>query len=88
MLRTKKGGRLSVISHVLSRFCLLRHGIEGKIQERIEVTGRRGRRRKQLLNDLKERRGYWKLEEEALGRILWRTSFGGPYGSFSKQPTE
>jgi hypothetical protein len=30
------------------------------------VTGRRGRRRKQLLDDCKEERGYWKLKEEAL----------------------
>jgi hypothetical protein len=38
--------------------------IEGKLQERIEMTGRRGRRRKQLLDDLKEKRRYWKLKEE------------------------
>jgi len=37
---------------------------------------RRGRRRKQLLNDLKEKRGYWKLKEEILDHILWRTGFG------------
>jgi hypothetical protein len=40
----------------------------------IEVTGRRGRR-KQRLDDLRETR-YWKLEEEALDRTLWRTRFG------------
>jgi hypothetical protein len=34
------------------------------------MTGRRGRRRKQLLDDLKEKRGYWKLKEEALARTL------------------
>jgi len=33
-------------------------------EERTEVTGRRGRRFKQLLNDLKEKGGYWKLKEE------------------------
>jgi hypothetical protein len=32
----------------------------------VEVTGRRGRKRKELLNDLKEKRGYWKLKEKAL----------------------
>jgi len=26
-----------------------------------EVTGRRGRRRKKLLDDLQENKGYWKL---------------------------
>jgi len=35
--------------------------------------GKRGRRRKQLLVGLKEKRGHWKLKEEALDRILWRT---------------
>jgi hypothetical protein len=34
------------------------------------VTGRRGRRRRKLLNDLKERRGYLHLKEEALDRTL------------------
>jgi hypothetical protein len=46
----------------LSRKCLLKHVIEGKIEGRIEVTGRRERRSKQLLDDLKEERGYWKLK--------------------------
>jgi hypothetical protein len=43
--------------------------IEGKLEGRIEMTGRRGRRRKQLLDDLKEKRRYWKLKEEALDRL-------------------
>jgi len=33
-------------------------------------------RRKQLLGDLKETTGYWKLKDEALDLILWRTRFG------------
>jgi hypothetical protein len=45
-----------------------------------EVTGRRGRKRKQILDDLKERRGYCKLKKEALDRTLWRTCFGRGYG--------
>jgi hypothetical protein len=32
----------------------------------IEVTGRRGRRRRKLLDDLKERKGYSHLKEEDL----------------------
>ena len=40
------------------------------------MTGRRGRRRKQLLDDLKVMRECWKLKEEALDRTLWRTGFG------------
>jgi hypothetical protein len=42
--------------------------IEGKLEGRIKMTGRRGRRRKQILDDLKEKIGYWKLNEEALDR--------------------
>jgi hypothetical protein len=48
----------------------LKRVIEGKIEGRIEVTGRRGRRRKRLLDDFKEMREYWKLKEEALDRTL------------------
>jgi hypothetical protein len=47
--------------------------IEGKLEGRIEMTGRQVRRRKQLLDYLKEKRRYWKLKEEALDRTLWRT---------------
>jgi hypothetical protein len=52
------------------------------------VTGRGGRRRKQPLDDLKEKRGYWKLKEEALDRTMWRTRFGRDYGAFVRQITE
>jgi hypothetical protein len=55
--------------------CLLKHVIEGKLEGRIEMTGRRGRRRKQLLDNLKEKRSYWKLKEEALDCTLGRTRF-------------
>ena len=47
-----------------------------KIHARLEVKGRRWKRCKQLLDDLKERRGYWKLREEAQDRTVWRTGFG------------
>jgi hypothetical protein len=46
------------ICHILRRNCLLQRVIRGKIQGGIEVTGRQGRRRRKLLDDLKERRGY------------------------------
>jgi hypothetical protein len=64
------------IGHILRRNCFLKHIIERKIEGRIEVTGRRQRRRKQLLYYLKEKRGYWKLEEEALDRTVCRTRLG------------
>jgi hypothetical protein len=37
------------------------------------VTGRQGRNRKQLVDDLKEKRGCWKLKEKALDGNVWRT---------------
>jgi hypothetical protein len=46
------------IGHILCRNCLLQQVIEGQIKGGIEGTGRRGRRRRKLLDDLKERRGY------------------------------
>jgi hypothetical protein len=45
------------IGHILRGNCLLQRVTEGKIQGGIEVTGRQGRRRRKLLDDLKERRG-------------------------------
>ena len=53
------------IGHILRRNCLLKHVIEGKIEGRVEVTGRRGRRRGQLLDDIKKK-GYCIFKEEAL----------------------
>jgi hypothetical protein len=58
------------IGHILRRNCILQQVIEGKIQGRIEVTGRQGRRRRKLLDDLKEGRGYSHLKEDALDRII------------------
>jgi hypothetical protein len=57
----------------------------GKLEGRIEMTGRRGRRRKQLLDALKEKRRYWKLKEEAIDRTMWRTHFGRGYGPVVRQ---
>jgi len=55
--------------------CLLKQVIEGKIKGEIEVTIRRGRRHKKLLDDLKNRRGYSHLKEEALDRTMLEESF-------------
>jgi hypothetical protein len=44
------------------------------------VTGRQGRRRRKLLDDLKERRGYSHLKEEILDRTRWRAGFGRGFG--------
>jgi len=50
--------------------------------------GRRGRRHKQLLNDRKEKRGYWKCKEEALARTVWRIRFGTGYWPVVLRTTE
>jgi hypothetical protein len=65
--------------------CLLQQVIEGKIKGGIEVRGRRGRRRRKLLDDLKEGRGYSHLKEEALDRTMWRARFGRGFGSVVRQ---
>jgi hypothetical protein len=53
----RKRGNTIRIYHSLCRNCHLKHVIEGKVEGRIEVTRRRGRRSKQLLDDLKENIG-------------------------------
>jgi hypothetical protein len=68
------------IGHILHRNWLLQRVIEGKIQGGIEVTGRQGRRRRKLLDELKERRGHSQLKEEALDRTMWRARFGRGFG--------
>ena len=47
---------------------------------KIEVTRRQGRRRKKLLDDLEDKRGYCELKEEALDRTMWRNRFGRDFG--------
>jgi hypothetical protein len=72
--------KVNWIGHILRRNCLLQRVIEGKIQAEIEETGRQGRRRTKLLDDLKERRGYFHLKEEALGGTTLRARFGRGFG--------
>jgi hypothetical protein len=73
------------IGHILRRNCLLEQVIEGKIKGEMEVTTRRRRRCKQLLDDLKDRRGYSDLKEEVLNVSLWRNRFGGGIGPVIRQ---
>jgi hypothetical protein len=54
-LRTIKIRKTNWIGHILHRNCLLKHATEGKIEGRIEVRRRRGRRRKHFLDHLKVR---------------------------------
>ena len=64
------------IGHILRRNCLLKQVIEEKIKGEMEVARRRGRRCKKLLDDLKDRRRYSHLKEEALDRRNLDTSGG------------
>ena len=76
------------IGHILRRNCLLQGVIKGKKKGGIEVTGKRGRRRRKLLDDLKERRGYSHLKEEALDRAMWRAGFGRGFEPVVRQTAE
>jgi len=80
--------KASWIGHILSRNCLLKQVIEGKIKGEMEVTRRRGRGRKQLLNVLKGRRGYFHLKEEALDRTMSGNRFRGGFGPVVRQNAE
>jgi hypothetical protein len=97
LLRVKEKGNIlhgiskrkaNSMGHILRRNCLLRQVVEGKIKGGIEVTGRHGRRRGKLLDDLKERRGYSHLKEEAVDRTMWRARFGTGFGPVVRQTTK
>ena len=76
----------------LVTFCVETAFYNGLLKERyrgrIEVTGRRGRRRRKLLDNLKERRGYFHLKEEALDRTMWRAGFGRDFGPVVRQTSK
>ena len=72
ILHTTKRRVANWAGHILHRNCLLKHIIEGNT----EGKRRQGRRSKQLLDDIKEKRGYWKLKEESLDRTIFKTRFG------------
>jgi hypothetical protein len=80
--------RANWIGHILRRNCLLQRVIEGKIKGGIEVTERRGRRHRKLMDGTKERRGYSHLKEEALDRTMWRARFGRGFGPVVRQTTK
>ena len=76
--------KANLIGHILRRNCLLKQVIEGKIKGEMEVT----RRRKKLLDDLTDRRGYSHLKEDALDRTMWRNHFRGGFKPVIRQNTE
>jgi hypothetical protein len=71
---------LYIINRRICKWIIPKHVIDGKIKGT-------GRRRKQLQDDFKEKRGYCKLKEGALDRLLWRTRFEGSYGPVLRRKT-
>ena len=88
ILRAIKIRKTNWIGHILRGNCLLKHVIQGKVEGKLEVRGRRGGKRKQLLDDLKKTRGYCKLKEEAVDHTVRRTGFGRGYGPVVRQATK
>jgi hypothetical protein len=74
ILHTIKRRKANWIGCILCRNCLLKHVTEGKLDRRIQMTRRQGRRCKQVLDDLKEKSRYWKLIKEALECTMWENS--------------
>ena len=70
IVHTVKRRKADWIGHIWRRNCLLKQVIEGKVEGRMEVTGRRGSRFKQLLEGLKEKRGYCIEKGSARSRCL------------------
>jgi hypothetical protein len=85
ILQKIKMRKCNRIGHILCRNCRLKHVIEGKTEGSIKVMGRRGRRRKQLMEDRKKRRGYYKLNEGTRYCALWVALFGKGYRPVVRQ---
>ena len=80
MLHKTKRRKANWTGHILLKNCLLKEVIEGKIEGTIEVTGRRGKRRQQLLGNLKESRKLKCTLIQALGLCTGRTVHRGSTG--------
>jgi hypothetical protein len=76
------------IGQILRIKCLQQQVIERKIKGGIEVTGRQGRRRRKLLDDLKGRRRNFNLKEAALDRTMWKARFGRGFGPVVRQTAD
>ena len=76
------------IGHILRRNCLLQRVFEEKIKGEMEVARRRGRRRKKLLDDLKDRGVYFQLKEDAIDLTMWRAGFGRGFGPVVRETTK
>ena len=88
ILQRLKKKKTKWTGHIMCRNYLLIYIIEGQMEGRIEVMQRQGRRPKQLLGDLMEKREYFKLKAEALDHSLQRTRFRRGYGPVITSTTE
>ena len=88
VLRTVKKVVANWFGHILGRNCYLQHFIEGEIKGKIKVTRRRARRRKKLLYNLKGKRGYCKLKEEAPDRTVCKNRVARGCGPVVRQTAE
>jgi hypothetical protein len=70
IVETMKRRKANWIGHILLRNCHLEHVIAGNEERKGSSDGKKRRRSKQLLDDLKEMRGYCKLKEEALDHFF------------------
>jgi hypothetical protein len=87
ILQTIKRGKGNRIGYILRRDCFLGDIIERKIEGRLEMTGRRGRRRKQLVDGLKEKRGHCKLKQAAVDCTWEKLALERGCGSVGRQST-
>jgi hypothetical protein len=85
---TLKRRNVNWIGRILCRNRLLKYVSDGKTEGRIEVTGRWRWRSKQLLDDLEEKRGFYKLKEETSACTHWRIRCGRGYGPVIRQAAE
>jgi hypothetical protein len=83
ILYTIKQRKANYIGHILCKNNLLKHVTKGKLKG----TGRQGRRCKNLLYVLTEKRRYWKVKQEALDHTGSRTCFGKGYRPVIRQTT-
>ena len=84
-----------VQNHINHMFCFLKNHFNIVLSNNfrsgkgeMEVARRRGRRRKKLQDDLKDRRGYCHLKEEGLDCTVWRHRFEGGFGPVVRQDTK
>jgi hypothetical protein len=72
-LQTIEGRNWNWIDNIVRRNCRLKHLIGINLEGRIKLMEVRVRTRKQMMDDLKEKIGYWKLKEKTLASSQWRT---------------